>query len=171
MTAARKLRFLWQPNDILISDLEKSDFEFSGTVIKLDPMRHLVFGFFSITEVEGRLLEDTQGDRISAETLEQSAYDFVLHARTGGEMHDTDEVTGEVRGVGKLVESVVFTDEKQKAMLKALQDQGINAELNLHCVCWFGGFWISDEETWAKVVNGTLKAFSIGGRGKREKCD
>jgi len=34
---------------------------------------------------------------------------------------------------------------------------------------WWIGFQITDEDVWQKVVSGDLKAFSIGGRGKRDK--
>ncbi len=76
---------------------------------------------------------------------------------------------GEVKGVGRLVESCVFTLEKQRAMQKSLNEQGIEAVVDLRCVAWWGGFFIEDPETWKKVVTGELKAWSIGGKGKREK--
>lgn len=144
----------------------EQDFEIQGTICKLDKTRHLVFGWFSIVTVNGRPVQDTQGDIITAETIEDSAYDFVLNARTGGEMHDT-ETDGEVRGVGRLVESVVFTSEKVSAMLSSLEDQGIHATIDLGCIPWWGGMRIDDEETWDKVVSGKLRAWSIGGKGKR----
>ena len=71
-------------------------------------------------------------------------------------------------GRGRLVESCVFTHEKQMAMVKSLHDQGItDAVLDLRCVGWFGGFKIDDQDTWDKIQSGELKAFSIGGVGKR----
>jgi len=155
----------------LDEDLEKSEFEIVGNIAKLEPDIHLVFGFFSIVSINGKLIEDTQGDRISAEVLEESAYDFVLNARTGGDMHGTDSTTGLVRGVGRLVESIVFTEEKQAAMRAALQSQGVDAELDLKCVCWWGGFKIDSEDTWKRITTGELRAFSIGGRGKRDKIE
>ena len=141
-------------------------FELSGTIVKKDEDRQLVFGWFSIVSINGRRIEDTQHDVITPETLEQSAYDFVLYARKGGEMHDTDANDVAV-GVGKLVESVVFTDEKQRAMEESLREQGIAATVQLGCVAWWGGMKISDPETWRRVRTGELRAWSIGGRGKR----
>jgi hypothetical protein len=144
------------------------DIELRGNVIKLDQARHLVFGWFSIVEIDGRKLEDVQEDIIQEATLETSAYEFVLNARVGGEMHN-DDGTGAVRGVGRLVESVVFTHEKQDAMRASLEDQGIQATLDLGCVAWWGGFYIDNPSTWAKITSGELRAWSIGGRGKRDK--
>lgn len=140
--------------------------ELSSTIIKLDNDKQLAFGWFSVVEVDGRPVEDTQGDIITPETLEASCYEFVLTARKGGHMHESLD-TGEVRGIGRLVESVVFTKEKVEAMLSSLHAQGIQAEINLHCICWWGGFRIDDLEVWKKIKTGELRAFSIGGRGKR----
>lgn len=146
-------------------DLEKG-IEISGNIIKLDGERQLAFGWFSIVEIDGRPLTDTQGDIIDESTIEEAAYDFVLEARKGGNMHESNE-DGSIRGVGRLVESVVFTKEKQVAMVKSLQDQGIDAVLDLKCIAWWGGMHVEDSETWKKIKEGHLRAWSIGGKGKR----
>ena len=70
--------------------------------------------------------------------------------------------------VGRLVETVVFTAEKQRVMLASLRTQGIEAELDLKCVGWWVGFRVDNPDTWARVKDGTLRGFSIGGKGKRE---
>lgn len=148
-------------------DVDKFDWEIPGTIIKVDDEKHLVFGWFSVIQILGEHVIDTQGDIITSSTLEEAAYSFVLNARKGGEMHRTGD-SGIVRGIGRVVESVVFTKEKQQAMLKSLHDQGINdAVLDLCAIAWWGGFMIENAETWAKVKSGELKAFSIGGKGKR----
>jgi hypothetical protein len=147
---------------------EKRQVEVSGTITKLDKSRHLVFGWFSIVKVDGRPVVDSQQDIITPETLEDSAYQFVLNARVAGEMHNKDG-DNTVVGVGRLVESVVFTKEKQAAIVSSLTDQHISAVMDLGMEGWWGGFRIEDEATWAKVVTGELRAFSIGGKGKREK--
>jgi hypothetical protein len=64
-------------------------------------------------------------------------------------------------GIGVLVESVALTREKADAM-------GIP---NFNRVGWWGGFKITDEATWQKIKGGELRAFSIGGRGRREPID
>jgi len=140
--------------------------ELSANIIKLDNEKQLVFGWFSVVSVGGHPITDTQGDVILEHTLESSAYEFVLTARKGGEMHETNN-DGTVRGVGRLVESVVFTKEKQQAMAQSLKEQGIDAQLDLGCSAWWGGMKIDDADTWNRVKTGELRAWSIGGRGKR----
>jgi broad specificity phosphatase PhoE/2'-5' RNA ligase/cation transport regulator ChaB len=154
------------PGRIMPRKKSDEDFEIVGEIIKLDKPRQIAFGWFSVVEIEGRPVQDTQGDVITEETIETTAYDFVLNARKGGEMHEQNG-DGEVRGVGRLIESVVFTREKQAAMLASLQAQKIDASLDLHCVCWWGGMKIDNSDTWDKVTAGELRAWSIGGRGKR----
>jgi broad specificity phosphatase PhoE/2'-5' RNA ligase len=162
-------RFVWQDGDISVSKVEKRDeFEIYGDIVKVDKAQHLVFGWFSVTEVHGKTIEDTQKDLIKEATIEDSAYEFVLNERKGGAMHE-DGKNGEIKVVGQLVESVVFTHEKQEAMLKSLKEQGIDAELNLRAVAWWGGFFIQDPDVWDKITTGHLRAFSIGGKGKRAK--
>lgn len=126
---------------------------FSGEITKIDEDRHLVFGFFSVIEENGEVVVDKQGDIIDEETLEDAAYGFVMNARIAGEMHER-------RGVGDLVESIVFTKSKQKAL-----------GIDLKKVGWFGGFKITDEEVWKKIKSGEYPAFSIGGAGVREEVE
>ena len=131
-------------------------------IVKVDQDQHLVFGFFSINKVGADLVEDHQGDLIETNELEKSAYDFVLNARMAGEEHVR-------KNVGTLVESIVFSYEKQTAIQKALNDLGIPAVINLGCEGWFGGFKVMDEKVWKSVKEGEYPAFSIGGRGQREE--
>ncbi len=152
-------------------DEEPADkFEIRGSVVKFADRadhQHLVFGWFSIVSIGGEVVTDTQGDQITSETIEAASYEFVLDSRAAGEMHEQGD-DGVVKGRGRVVESVVFTLEKQRAMAASLHAQGIaNAAIDLGCVAWWGGFLIEDESTWAKVVSGELRAFSVGGRGKR----
>lgn len=165
----------YQPDDTnaLPEEPEDADvdkFEIHGSVVKLADRtdhRHLVFGWFSIVSINGRTIEDTQGDMITSDTIENAAYEFILESRAAGEMH-TPGTDGDIRTRGRIVESCVFTIEKQRAMIASLHAQGITAAvLDLGCVAWWGGFLIEDEGTWAKIVSGELKAFSIGGKGKR----
>lgn len=133
--------------------------ELQGTICKVDEAQHLVFGWFSVTHVDGRPVTDVQGDRISVQDIEKSGYDFVLKSRVGGAMHE--------KSVGKLVESVVITPEKTAAMVESLKKQGIQASIDLPVIGWWGGFKIADTPTWEAITKGELKAFSIGGTGKR----
>jgi cation transport regulator ChaB len=144
--------------DIVASGLESERGGF--TVAKVDEDKRLVFGFFSVNKVGADLVEDLQGDMIETEELEKAAYDFVLNARVAGEGHVR-------KGVGRLVESIVLTYEKQAAIRECLEKQGIKASLDLGCEGWFGGFRIDDDDVWKSTRGGSYPAFSVGGSGKR----
>lgn len=129
------------------------DLDFHATIAKVDKDQQLVFGWVTIAEEGGKPLVDRQGDVITPDDMEKMAYNFVLHCRKAGEMHERV-------GVGKLVESIVFTKEKQKAL-----------GVDLGKVGWWVGFYISDPAVWAKVKSGEYSAFSIHGKGVRTKID
>lgn len=124
------------------------------SVLKTDDDKRLVFGWASVSiTVDGEQLEDRQQDLIDPEDLEEAAYEYVLHFRDTGERHNPN-----LRKKGKLVESCVFTAEKQKAM-------GIPE--GIIPVGWWIGFKIEDDEAWEKVKNGVYKMFSIEGKANR----
>lgn len=133
---------------------EKMDFN----VYKTDDDQRLVFGWASVAiTVDGELLEDRQQDMIDPEELEEAAYEYVLNFRDTGEEH----LPG-YRKKGKLVESCVFTQEKQRAM-------GIPE--GILPVAWWIGFKIDDEATWQRIKDGTYKMFSIEGKAQREPVE
>lgn len=136
-----------------------------GKIVKVDAAQHLVFGWASICEIEGRPVTDTQGDQILPATIEESAYDFVLNSRVAGEMHEGGK--NGIAKIGQLVESMVFTAGKTPAMLQSLTGQGINAVMDMPFCGWWIGFKVTDPDTWAAITAGQLVAFSIGGKGKR----
>lgn len=126
----------------------------SFSIFKTDDDKRLVFGWASVSiTVDGEQLEDRQQDLIDPEDLEEAAYLYVLNFRDTGERHNPN-----LRKKGKLVESCVFTVEKQKAM-------GIPE--GILPVGWWIGFKIEDDEAWEKVKNGTYKMFSIEGKAVR----
>ena len=129
-----------------------TDFEIS----KIDD-QHLVFGWLSVAvNKAGEVIIDSQGDIIEEHELEKAAYDFVLVSREAGDMHKRTE------GIGKVVESMVFTLEKQQAL-------GIPE--GVLPIGWWVGFKIFDEDVWKRIKSGELSAFSIGGRSQREEID
>lgn len=133
--------------------IEKSD---NFTIYKADEDQRLVFGWASVAiTVDGEELEDRQHDVIDPEDLEDAAYEYVLNFRDAGEEH----LPG-YRKKGKLVESCVFTPDKQKAM-------GIPE--GVLPVAWWIGFKIDDDDTWRRVKDGTYKMFSIEGKANREE--
>jgi hypothetical protein len=118
-------------------------------ISKVDEDRRQIFGWASVATVKGVAVVDWQEDIISEDDLEKMAYDFVLESRVGDEMH-------KVAPVATLIESMVFTMEKQQAL-----------GIDLGKVGWFVGFQIHDDMAWENVKNGTYKMFSIGGQAKR----
>ena len=136
----------------------ESSHENEYTVMKTDDDKRLVFGWASISiTVDGEQLEDRQQDMIDPEDLEEAAYEYVLNFRDTGEEHIST-----MRKKGKLVESCVFTAEKQKAM--GIPEGTIP-------VGWWIGFKIDDDAAWEKVKNGTYRMFSIEGRANREPVE
>lgn len=131
------------------------------TILKSDPDKRLVFGWASVSiKLDGEQLEDRQQDMIDPEDLEESVYEYVLNFRDTGEEHIPS-----MRKKGKLVESCVFTKEKQQAM--GIPEGTVP-------VGWWIGFKIEDDDAWERVKNGTYKMFSIEGRANRvpvEKAD
>ena len=115
-----------------------------------------VFGWANVAEDEQvNVIEDFQGDTITAEELEKTAYDYVLQFRDTGEKHDPA-----LRKKGKMIESIVFTKEKIQAL-------GL-PENSLPCG-WWVGFQITDDDTWQKIKSGQYHMFSIEGTAQREE--
>jgi len=103
-----KNRQEWLPEKNKASPGDIVEGKFSIT--KSDKGRHLAFGWASIAiKSNGEVVEDWQEDIIEPAELESAAYGFVELYREGGEMHERG-------GAAVLVESVVFTEEKAKAM-------------------------------------------------------
>lgn len=123
-------------------------------IVKANESECLVFGWANVAlTVDDELPFDWQNDMITPEDLEKAAYDYVLKYRTTGEMHE-----GEVKG--HLVESIIFTKEKIKAL--GLQEDAVPQG-------WWIGFKVTDKEAFAKVKSGEYKMFSIQGKAKRIK--
>ncbi len=115
---------------------------------------NLVSGWASIAvNADGTLPLDYQDDSIAPDELEKGAANFMLSYRDSGVMHE-----GDVKGV--VVESMVFTKEKQQAIgiPEGTVPEG-----------WFITVKVLDKEVFAKVKQGTYKMFSIQGRAKRTK--
>ncbi len=121
-------------------------------IMKIDDEKRQVFGWASVAvRVSGEVVEDFQDDVIDIEVLEAAAYEYTSHFGTAGEMHEKADV-------GRLIESVVFTKEKAKAM-------GIPPEVLPQG--WWVGYVIHDDSVWEKVKNGTYSMFSIEGVAER----
>lgn len=155
--------FTFKPGNSKTHDLaiqrravEKSEESFF--IFKTDDDKRLVFGWASIAITsDGEQLEDRQQDIIDPEDLEEAAYEYVLNFRDTGEEHIST-----MRKKGKLVESCVLTEEKQRAM-------GIPP--GTVPIGWWIGFKIEDDTAWERVKNGTYRMFSIEGRANREPVE
>lgn len=121
-------------------------------IAKVDAPQRLVFGWASVIEKDGKPVEDLQGDVIDEPEMERAYYEYVEDARAAGEMH---ERSGD--DVGKLVECVVFTKEKQRAL-----------GIDLGKVGTWLGFRLTPD-VFKRVQSGELSMLSIGGTGSREE--
>lgn len=124
------------------------------TIAKTEPDKMLVFGWGNVAvDADGNQIVDLQGDTIDPEELEKAAYDHVLNFRNTGERHDPG-----MRKKGRLVESCVFTKEKQAA---------IGIPLGIVPEGWWVGYKIDDQDAWEKIKKGEYQSFSIDGKGER----
>jgi hypothetical protein len=132
----------------------------AGTISKVDEDQRQVFGWASVTEVNGRPVIDRQNDMIDTYEIEKAAYEYVLNSRVGGEMHERVKKDAP-KQVGTLIESMVLTPEKIAKMgLPEDTPRG-----------WWIGFQIAKDErgdkAWDLVKKGKYTSFSIHGLGKR----
>lgn len=125
-------------------------------VMKSDDDQHLVFGWANVAiRIDGEQIVDYQEDAIDPEDLEKAAYNYVAEFGTSGEMHRRG-------GVGRVVESMIFTKEKAAALGIP---EGILPE------GWWIGFHITDDEVWEKIKSGEYSMFSIEGTAIREPVE
>ena len=133
-------------------DVVKSRFK----IEKSDDEKMTAFGWASVAvRADGEQIEDWQEDIIDPEELEKAAYEFVRLYREGGEMHERG-------GVAELVESIVFTKEKQRliGIPEGTLPEG-----------WWIGFKVLDPAVWEKVRDGTYSMFSIEGEANRVEVE
>lgn len=128
---------------------EKAEWTIPFDILKAVPEQQMIFGWASVSEKDGKLIIDKQDDVILPEELEKAAYEFVLYSRTGGDMHVK-------KGTARLIESMVFTKEKQDVM-----------GINLGLVGWWVGFKVDDPNVWEAHKRGDRPEFSIGGKAVR----
>jgi len=128
------------------------NFTLGGKILKMDVDQHLVYGWASIVEEDGKPITDSHGDVIEPDELTKAAHYFVSEYRKAKLMH------GGV-AIGEIVESIVFSKDIQKAL-----------GINLNKIGWFIGLKVHDEEVWQKFKSGELAMFSIGGYGERTEA-
>jgi hypothetical protein len=129
--------------------LESEDVRFQSDITKIDADQRLVYGWASVYTQAGQPVIDKQQDRISEAEVVKMAHRFISEARVAKALHTSPPV-------GQVVESLVFTDEIQKALGIDLGQSG-----------WFVGMRIDDDAAWSRVKSGELRTLSIGGKGVR----
>lgn len=128
----------------------------TGEISKVDEDKRQVFGWCSLSELDGKPVVDLQGDYVPISEIEKSAYAYVLTSRKGGDMHSRD---GESPlHTADMIESFVVTPEK-------LEQMGLPKDsLPLG---WWVGFKVNDDKQWELVKKRERTGFSIHGKGSR----
>lgn len=135
-------------------DDELVNVDISFDLYKSKSAEQLVSGWANVSiNADGSIPLDWHDDVITPQELEKAAVGFMLNYRDSGVMHEGDSV-------GTVVESIVFTKEKQEAL-------GI-PEGTVH-QGWFITVKVHDAEVYKKVEDGTYKMFSIQGTCRRSK--
>ncbi len=120
---------------------------------KTDHEQRMVWGWAYLCKTaDGAQVVDHGGDVVSMTEIQQAAEDFMLSSRIGGVMHKDQG--------GFVSQSIVVTDEIAKELGLTTQKRG-----------WFIGFKVSNDDAWAKVKDGTFRAFSIGGTAVSEAIE
>lgn len=112
----------------------------------------LVSGWASVAvQADGSLPLDWADDVILPTTLEKAAINFMMDYRGSGVMHEGDQQ-------GVVVESIVFTKDKQAAIgiPEGTVPEG-----------WFITVKVNNPDLFTKVKEGKYKMFSIQGHAKR----
>lgn len=121
----------------------------SFSFVKADPAGRFVRGWASVVSDQSGAVVDAQGDVITIDDIRKAAHQFIADARVAKAMHSG-------RQVGEVVESVIVDDDFANALGIADTRRG-----------WWIGMEVHDPAVQADVRKGRLKAFSIGGRGRR----
>ena len=116
-------------------------------VIKMDEERRIVWGWASVSTVDGKPYFDVYGDHIPIGVLADASTEFMRNSRQGKQMHDGGRVSD-------VVHSLPLTDELKKALGIESRYEG-----------WIVGVYVENDETWQKIKSGEYPAFSIGGEG------
>lgn len=143
----------------------QKDLGWVGTISKIDEEKRQVFGWASLSTVNGEPVVDRQMDFIPIEETEKSAYTYVKESRKGGDMHKRVKkgLTSnwdEPLHTSDLIESMVFTKEKIAKM--GLPEDALPEG-------WWVGFQVNDDEQWQLVKDRKRTGFSIHGAGRRRE--
>lgn len=122
-------------------------------LFKVDDEARMVFGWASVSTVNGELLVDKQDDVIPTEVLFKAVNEFMEGERVGKLMHQGEQV-------GQIVHSFPLTKDISSAL-------GIQSDME----GWIVGYKVYDDNLWNDVKTGKYAAFSIGGVAEWEMSD
>lgn len=139
---------MWE-KDTTVSEATKAEAEFK--VVKVDEEQRIIYGWASVTKVDGELVVDRQGDIIETETLHKAVNDFMEHIRVGKLMHSGEPV-------GQIIHSFPVSKDIMSALGIQTNKEG-----------WITGYKVYDDAIWEDVKSGKWAAFSIGGAAIKEE--
>jgi len=114
--------------------------------------KKLVFGWAYMCENNaGEVLIDHSGEIVALSEIEKAAYRYVKFWLDGSDNHERG-------GVAVLVESMIFSPEKARAL-------GIPA--GILPSGWWVGFEVLDDDVWEKIKSGEYRMMSIEGSARR----
>lgn len=153
MDAPDKNKTMFDADDV---NKAAPDITWTGTISKRDDEKRQVFGYATVTHLNGEPVVDLQGDYVPLDEIEKAAYTYVIESRKGGDMHRRD---GDAPlHTADLVESFVVTPEK-------LEKMGLPPDAIPHG--WWVGFKVNDDAQWEMVKKNERTGFSIHGSGRR----
>jgi hypothetical protein len=147
----------------VVKNEDEAEYLFTGEISKTDEDRRQVFGWCSLSMMDGKPVVDLQNDYISPEEIEKAAYDYVLKSRKGGDMHA--RIGQEPVHKSDMIESMIVTPDKLRQM--GIPEEAIS---KVH-TGWWVGFKVNDDDLWSKVKGGERTGFSIHGTGARISKD
>ena len=133
------------------NDMTKAEINNDFQVIKVDEDQRIIFGWASVTKVDGNLVVDRQGDVIRTETLHKAINEFMKGVRVGKLMHQGEQV-------GDIVHSFPVSKDIMDALGIQTNKEG-----------WIVGYYVSDDTLWKSVQSGDFAEFSIGGSAQKEE--
>lgn len=140
-----------------------ADCEWRAEISKLDEDKRQVFGWASLSKVDGQPVTDRQGDYIPIEESEEAAYRYMLNSRKGGDMHARiTKADAGPRHTADVIESIVFTPEKIEAL--GLEPDAVP-------LGWWLGMQVHDEQQWDDIKTGKRTGFSVHGTGVRREME
>lgn len=135
-------------------------------VVKADAFKKQIFGWLYVSnDCTGKQVVDHSGETVSIQTLEPASYKYVASHRKMGDMHGRTK-DGQVVESGHLIECVVFTPEKREAMAVSLGHKPDALTGLLPDAMWVG-YQVTNDATFADVLNGTKRSLSFGGRARK----